>query len=412
MKTRLLLIIVPLAALAVAVIGGYTLVWRFFVFLLAVLLLSWLWPLLTARRLDSRVTTASDHSRAGEYFEEAFTVWNRGRIPVPLVELEEDTDIPGYENTSAFSLFSRSARTWRTRVYCRRRGRYHIGLLTARVSDPLGFFPRQRRLGESRSIIVYPRTVDLPYFHALPLQEPGSSPRHWLSSELGPDAARVRQYSSGDSLRHIHWRSTAHAGELMVREFDPDRSNYAFKNIWIILDMYRGSQRGEGDESTGEYCVTVAASLVKKYIDSGKRVGLIAGAERPYLFLPEAGDRHLQHILQALALIRADGDMPVEALLAAEMPRFSTSSAVIVITTSDAAGITGPLRRAVGRGATAVVVMLDALSFGGEKGAVDAARGLVSSGIHAYTVRQGQDIARALDNRLIASHTRFIGDRV
>ena len=269
MKNRLLLIIIPLIILAVALAGGFTLLWRFFVFLLIVLLLSYLWPRLSIHGINGRMRKSAEHCQAGEYYEEEFTVFNNSRIPAPLIEVSEETNMPGYGNAVTFSLFSQSSHNWRTRVHCQRRGQYRIGALTAKVTDPLGIFARERRLSESQSIIVYPRIIDLPYFQALPRQESGSNPRRWLASETGPNAARVREYTSGDSLRHIHWQTTAHTGKLMVKEFDPDRSHYTFKNIWIILDMNRDMQYGEGSESTEEYGITVAASLVKKYLDSG-----------------------------------------------------------------------------------------------------------------------------------------------
>ena len=98
-------------------------------------------------------------------------------------------------------------------------------------------------------------------------------------------------------------------------------------------------------------------------------MGLIASGDRPYTFLPEAGDRHLQHMRQALALMRAAGDVPIDGLLASEAGRFGAGSVVFVITTSDNQSIAGPLRRAVNRGAMVTVILLDSLSFGGDTGA-------------------------------------------
>ena len=284
MKTRFILIIVPLLTLALALAGGFPLLWRFFVFLVVILLLSYLWPRLTIRGIDSRVRKSSDYYQVGKHFEEEFTVFNHSKIPAPFIEVQEDTDLPGYQNTVTFNLSSQSSYYWRTKVNCRRRGECNIGALDVKVTDPFGFFALHRHFGKHQRIIVYPAVVDLPLFQALPRQEPGISPRHWLVSEMGPNASRVREYASGDSLRHIHWRTTAHTDKLMVKEFDPDRTNYSFKDIWIVLDMHQDIQMGEGDETTEEYGITIAASLAKKYIDSGKRVGLLVSGDRSFIF--------------------------------------------------------------------------------------------------------------------------------
>jgi uncharacterized protein (DUF58 family) len=412
MKNRLVLIIVPLVILVVALAGGFTLLWRFLISLLVVLLLSYLWQRLSVRGIDGKVKKLSERCQVGKYFEEEFTVSNHGRLPSPLIELREDTDLPGYHNARSLSLFRRDSYSWRTRIFCQRRGRYNLGILSARITDPLGFFPRYRKFGEQQKVLVYPRALDLPFFHVLPRQEPAMGLRRWLSSEVGPNAARVREYTSGDSLRHIHWHTTAHTGVLMVRDYDPDRSNYAFKSIWIVLDMHQASQSGEGNETTGEYGIMVAASLAEKYLASGKSVGLIASGDRPYLFLPESGDQQRHHIMEALALLKATGNVSIDTLLSSQTGRFDAGSAVIVIAPSDNPGTATLLRHTADRGTIVTAILLDSLSFGGKTGAARTARSLISGGLQAYVVRRGADIARALDSRLLPSDIQYAGDRV
>lgn len=411
MKIRLALIIIPPLTLAVALAGGFTLLWRFFIFLVVLLLLSYLWSRLSIRSIDGRVEKSPPRCQVGKHFEEGFTVVNSGRLITPLIEAQEVTDLPGYRNTVTFNLSSQSSHAWRTEVYCRRRGRYSLGSLTVKVTDPLGFFPMQRHIGGRQDIIVYPATLELPFFPALPQQEPGAGSRRWLDSEAGPNASRVREYTSGDKLRHIHWPTTAHTGNLMVREFDPDRSNYTFKEIWLVLDMHRASQLGEGDETTEEYGITIAASLAKKYLDSGKRVGLIAAGDRTCIFLPETGEERLQHILQNLALMKATGEMPIDTLLTSVTERFDAGSAVIIIMPSVNPGIAGPMRQIINRGARVTAILLDSFSFGGGTSPANTARSLSSSGLKVYIVRRGMEMARALDSRLPFSRMQYVGDK-
>jgi uncharacterized protein (DUF58 family) len=403
MKIRWFLIVIPLIIAALALAGGFTLLWRFFIFLVAMILLSYLWLRLNIRYIDGSVEKLPDYCQIGEHFEEEFSFFNASRIPTSMIEVQEDTDFPGYQNKVAFNLASRDAHGWSTEIRCQRRGRYSLGTLTAKVTDPIGFFSMSRRFGRPQRVIIYPATLELPFFQVLPRQEPGSSPRRWLASEAGPNASRVREYASGDSLRHIHWHSTAHTGNLMVKEFDPDRYNYTFKSIWIVLDMHQACQFGDGDETTEEYGVTLAASLAKKYIEGGKRVGLIASGDHPYIFLPEMGHEHLQHILQALAVVKASGKIPIDALLKSQAERFDAGSAVIIVTPSDSRGMAAQLRRVVSNGTGVTAILLDAISFGGKTGASDTARSLIPGGVRVYIVRRGVEIARALDSRFTSS---------
>ena len=214
--------------------------------------------------------------------------------------------------------------------------------------------------------MVYPATLELPHFQALPRLAPDLNRRRWLASETGPGASRVRQYASGDSLRRIHWPTTAHTGELMVKEFDPDRSSYAFKNVWLVPDLCRGGELGAGEETAGEYVITIAASLAKKFLDGGKYVGMVAAGEAPCIFPPDSGEPQLERILRALALAKIGGECSLGQVLADGAERFEEGSAVIVIMPSHCPPVTATLRRAVDRGAMVSVILLDSLSFGGE----------------------------------------------
>jgi uncharacterized protein (DUF58 family) len=374
------------------------------VFLLAVLALSYIWARLNIRNMDGTTGEINGYCQTGKSIEENFTVSNNGRLPTSLVEIREETDVPGYNNEVTTILSPGSSHSWRTVMNCNRRGRYNAGSLTIRITDPLGLFLITRQVGENRRIIVYPVIQELPFFEAVPRLEPGSSPRRWLASDISPNAARVREYASGDSLRHIHWHSTAHTGELMVKEFDPDHSNIYCKNVWIFPDMHFSARAGEGTDTIEEYSVMIAASLAKKYLDAGKDTGLVTCGERSYLFLPDTGERQLQNILSTLARVEATGNIGIDRLLSAEMGRIDAGSVVVVITSSDNRGITAPLRRAVYRGAIVMVILLDAFSFGGKASAAGTAHSLISSGMTVYVVRRGMDIARALDSRINAAH--------
>ncbi|MBI4283706.1 MAG: DUF58 domain-containing protein [Chloroflexi bacterium] len=399
MKKRLILIVIPLVILTLALAIGSVLLLRLFSLIILVLLLSYLWTWLGVRGISGQVKKLAERCQVGEWFGEEITVFNASWLPKLMIKIEGNTDLPGYHSVDALNLAPKNAHCWQTKVYCGRRGQYRLGALTATVTDPFGFFSARRNLGESQSIIVYPATLELPFFQPLSRSEPGPGHSRWLISEVGPNAARVREYASGDTLRHIHWQSTAHTGKLMVKEFDADHSYNAARNIWIILDMYRASQAGDGDDSTEEYGVTIAASLLKKYLDSGKKVGLIASGDQPYLFLPQVEEIHLSPILEALALMKATGEVPIEQLIAHELERFGTGSATIVITPSVSERILAPLRQVRSRGAPVIVILLDAASFGSSASAVSATSQLAAGGMPVYVVKCGDKLAKALDSR-------------
>jgi uncharacterized protein (DUF58 family) len=410
MKRRLAFILIPLLLLLVALGGGFDLVWRFFVFLVALLLLSYLWAHLSVRGVYGSAEKSTELCRVGEYFEADFTIANRGRFPIPLLQVNEITDLPGYRNEVGVSLGGHGEHRWHRRVFCRRRGRYRIGGLNFRATDPLGLFPVERRIDRRQEITVYPATLELPFFSLSPQPEGGAAARRWLASQASPNAASVREYVSGDSLRHIHWHTTAHTGNLMVREFDPDPPrDTTLREIWIVLDMQRHAQLGEGDETTEEYGVTIAASLAKKYLDGGKRVGLIAEGDTACLVPPEDGAGQLEAILRALTLVKATGSIPIDKLLEASAERFGAGAAAIIIMPSENPAIAAPLGQITGRQARAAVILLDSFSFGGAESAANNAHTLSTGGASVYTVRQGLAIEPSLDSRRLPSPRQLVG---
>jgi len=412
MKIRWPVIIILVLALALALVGGATMLWRLFMFLVVLLAISYGWLRLLVRQVEGRIEKIPQFCRVGDYFEESFTVVNHGRLPMLLFEAEEDTDLPGYRNDVKFSLPSWGSYTWRTRDLCRHRGQYRIGSLKAKIFDPLGFFYVRQELTDTKYFNVLPATIDLPYFQVLPRREPGLNTRRWFAGEPGHNASRVREYISGDSLRYIHWHSTAHKGQLMVKEFDPDFTRtYAFSDVWIILDMHGGSNFGSNEETTTEYGITIASSLVKKYLDDDKKVGLMASGNHSYLFMPDSGIEHEQRISQSLAVVEPSGVVPVSNLITSQEERITQGSAVIVISPAGFPVLGMPLRRLINRGVAVTAVLLDAASFGGKIAASDTARPLNADGIHVYIVRRGEEISRALDIRYMSSSTRFSGVR-
>src|SRR5690606_41580247 len=96
------------------------------------------------------------------------------------------------------------------------RGRDPIGRLVLDVTDPLGGARLERPLGPATSLLVFPRTVELP-----------TVPRLGATAADGPRPSPVpagvdgettpRPYRPGDDVRRVHWRSTARRGHLMVR---------------------------------------------------------------------------------------------------------------------------------------------------------------------------------------------------
>jgi hypothetical protein len=154
------------------------------------------------------------------------------------------------------------------------RGGYPIGPLRLRVGDPFGMVELQRTFRGVEHLVVTPRVESLPVI-ALAGAYAGTGdnkPR----SFVGGNAAdvTVREYRLGDDLRRVHWRSTAHSGDLMVRrEEQPWQARCT-----LLLDNRARAHRGRGAGSSLEAAVRAGASVALHLAGAGYQVRLVSAA--------------------------------------------------------------------------------------------------------------------------------------
>ncbi|MFC7766284.1 DUF58 domain-containing protein [Leucobacter soli] len=86
----------------------------------------------------------------------------------------------------------------------------------------------------------------------------------------------MREYAHGDALRHVHWKSTAKTGTLMVRQFEESQT----ARVAVLFDALREEYASDDEFELG---VSVAASLSVQAVregvnDSSRRPGHLAGS--------------------------------------------------------------------------------------------------------------------------------------
>lgn len=149
-------------------------------------------------------------------------------------------------------------------IAAHRRGIIDVGPMTITRGDPIGILHRELRWPDVQRIHVHPVTVPLPSTSAGLIRDLEGTPSTTLvDADLSFHA--VREYVVGDSQRHVHWKSTAKTGKLMVRQYEESRH----ARIAIILDLAADSY--ESDEEF-ENTVSAAASLALQGVRDGRDV--------------------------------------------------------------------------------------------------------------------------------------------
>jgi uncharacterized protein (DUF58 family) len=185
------------------------------------------------------------------------------------------------------------------RIPTRRRGRYQVGPLVVRASDPFGLSRRLLATVEETDVLVRPRIHDIVAPVAVGSRVSGDTEAvaaRAMVSDLGDEFLTLRDYEQGDDLRRVHWRSTARTGELMIRQ---DEARWRSQAA-VVLDV----QPDGHDAESFEVAVEAAASVVARLVRLQRRVEVITSAGE---ILGTGGDpRH--DVIDRLATVAADRD--------------------------------------------------------------------------------------------------------
>ncbi len=310
--------------------------------------------------LEAGYAVSQLHAHVGEQLKITYTLRNAGHLPKGWLEIHNPTSLPGGLPGRALSLSPRGERSWLIRAPLTRRGHYRIEPLQIRTGDPFGLFESSATVGQGVTIVVYPRVDPLPFWRlpAADLEGAHTSPERTLQTT--PLVNGIRPWAPGDSMNRIHWKTTARFGEIQVKEFDLEQT----ADAWIFLDLDEAVQAGEGDESTAEAAIRVAASVADKAIVENRAVGLTVNAHRTAVLPADRGSRQHLKIMQLLAAVDGDGTTPFSEALVRGLGRVRRGMTAVVVTSSHERDWVRPLATLRTRGVGCIVVLVDAPAYG------------------------------------------------
>ena len=187
------------------------------------------------------------------------------------------------------------------------RGRYRVGPLSVRLTDPFGLCELARSFASSDELVVTPVLFPLPAVRLGGDWTGGGDAASRSVAVSGSDDATTREYRHGDDLRKVHWKSTARTGELMVRrEEQPFQSRAT-----LLLDSRVDAHRGDGPGSSFEYAVSAVGSIGVTLARAGFALSMLRdGGESvapPGVSLTEG------LLLDELAVVRASSRRTLES---------------------------------------------------------------------------------------------------
>jgi uncharacterized protein (DUF58 family) len=384
--------LVLVSCVIVALSTGFWLTWRLAYLIMVGMPLAYGWSRLNLLGIEVTPDRSADRLQEGGDFEERITVRNNSWLGKIWLEVEDRSEMPGHRARRVVTLGARRSKTWRVRSTINRRGLYEVGPVSVTTGDPFGLFRHTRTYGRTQNVLVYPRAAELPNFSVPAANLPGEGRFRRRTHYVTPNASGVRPYEFGDSFNRIHWPSTARTGDLMVKIFELDPAS----DIWVILDLERGVHAGEGDDSTEEYSVRIAASVARYFLTANRSVGFMSFGRRFDVIEADRGVQQYTRILESLAMARAWGDVPLGDMLANESRRFGRHTTVVVITPSTDEAWVASLGALQQRGVKLAAILLEPSTFGADASSLGVFASLAANDVYTYMVKHAEDLQHAL----------------
>ncbi len=307
-----------------------------------------LWGRYCLNRVEYRRRLSTTRVFFGEEIQLEIEVANRKPLPLPWIQIEDEipdevTLLRGETSlsyrpprrllTNLLSLAWYHKITRRYPMKCLQRGFFTFGPGRIRSGDLFGFFSREIEITHEDYLMVYPKIV--------PLEKLGITSRQPLGEiitrrHIFPDPVLtlgVRDYHFGDSLKRIHWKTSARVGQLQTKV--AETTTTIDMGIFLDVRTIKPPLWGSVPELL-ELGVVTAASMANHALDAGYRVGLYVNQSKrlddELIRLPPSQHTdQLRYVLEALAQVHATETTPIARLVLQESRNLSWGSSLVVI---------------------------------------------------------------------------------
>lgn len=283
----------------------------------------------------------------GEEIAVTLELSNPSRLPVLWVMASDETthllSVTSVKK-AVLSLAPKQSKRWTYRLAARRRGLHTIGPIHLEAGDALGLIDLRGEASVYSELIVYPKIHALPDL-GLPSSLPfGETKAHKRFFADPARTAGTREYQPGDPYKSIHWKVSAKAGVLHVKEYEPTVA----VDTTIFLNLNEEEYATQLIEFYSELAIEAAASVANAVVQQRQTVGLVTNGrtgdplhpdrrpgrseERAIFIPPRKGNAGLMEILEVLATVACAPGMEFNRLITEVTPRLGWGATLILIT--------------------------------------------------------------------------------
>jgi len=204
-----------------------------------------------------------------------FQIGNEYLFPVSIKAIDE---IPFQFQKRDFEQFSRlkkgESKTFQYHLRPTERGTYSFGSLNVFAESKIGFLSKRYRFDENAEIPVYPSFLQLRKYDLIAftnrLHQYGLKKIRRIGHTM--EFEQIKEYVQGDDIRNINWKATAKKSQLMVNQYQDEKS----QPIYSIIDKGRVMKMPFDALSLLDYAINATLVISNIAIKKQDKAGMLA----------------------------------------------------------------------------------------------------------------------------------------
>ena len=185
------------------------------------------------------------------------------------------------------------------------RGAYFFGNLNVFASSPLRLVSKRFRFANNQEVPTYPSYIQLRKYDLMAFSN--SFAQYGLKKirRIGHtmEFEQIKEYVQGDDIRTINWKATAKREQLMVNQFQDEKS----QNVYMIIDKGRVMKMPFNGLSLLDYAINATLVLSNVILKKHDKAGMVAFSKKvENRVAAEKRQSQMQLILENLYKLKTD----------------------------------------------------------------------------------------------------------
>lgn len=192
-------------------------------------------------------------------------------------------------------------------VVPQQRGEYHFGALQLFACSKLGIAMRRFSIETSHMVKTYPSFLQLKKFELLSFNSSNLEYGIKKIRKIGNsfEFEQIKDYVQGDNIKDINWKATAKRNQLMVNQYQDEKS----QQVYSIIDKGRVMKMPFEGLSLLDYAINASLVISNVVLRKSDKAGLFSFSRKPENFVvAERRNSQMNLILESLYNVATNYD--------------------------------------------------------------------------------------------------------